>query len=88
MQEHGESTAEFSSPTELAPPDWLEKARAKLPGPGRYLACRTDGGEIEIFEIERGWTRIGRSVAADIPSTASTSTASSSTGEGSPTGTS
>jgi hypothetical protein len=66
MQEHAESTAEFPSPTEVAPPDWLEEARAKLSGPGRYLACRTDDGEIRVFEIERGWTRIGRSIAADI----------------------
>ncbi|HEX6229518.1 MAG TPA: FHA domain-containing protein [Solirubrobacterales bacterium] len=66
MQEHGEMTAEFAGPTEVAPPNWLSEARARLPGPGRYLACRTDDGEIRIFEIERGWTRIGRSVAADI----------------------
>ena len=37
-----------------------------LPGPGRYLACRDDDGEIEVFPIEQGWTRIGRSAAADI----------------------
>jgi hypothetical protein len=66
MQEHGESTAELPSPPELAPPDWLDQARAGLPGSGRYLACRGEDGEIEIFEVESGWTRIGRSVAADI----------------------
>jgi pSer/pThr/pTyr-binding forkhead associated (FHA) protein len=27
---------------------------------------RDEDGEIEVFAIERGWTRIGRSVAADV----------------------
>jgi len=66
MQEHGESTTEFSMPTELGPPDWLDEARARLPGPGRYLVSRAGDGEIRIFEVERGWTRIGRSVSADV----------------------
>ena len=49
------------------PPDWLREARAMLPGPGRYLACREEADdEIQVFPIEEGWTRIGRSVAADI----------------------
>ena len=57
-----------SSPSRprVSPPDWLEEARAQLPGPGRHLAHREDGDKIEVFAIERGWTRIGRSIAADI----------------------
>lgn len=69
MQEHGEKkTAEFAVPAELAPPSWLDEARAKLPRPGRYLAYRDKEADEEarIFAIERGWTRIGRSVAADV----------------------
>ena len=67
MQEHGETTAEFAVPAELAPPSWLSEARAKLSGPGRYLAyCDGEGGEIQVFPIECGWTRIGRSIAADV----------------------
>lgn len=69
MQEHGEkTTAEFAVSPELAPPSWMDGARAKLPGPGRYLAYLEDeaGEEVRIYPIERGWTRIGRSVAADI----------------------
>ena len=42
-----------------------EDARAALPEAGRYLVRRSDD-EIQIFRIEDGWTRIGRSVAADI----------------------
>jgi hypothetical protein len=66
MQEHGQNTAELHLPSTLSRPDWLGKARDLLPAPGRYLACRSDEGEIEVFPIEQGWTRIGRSANADI----------------------
>lgn len=66
MQEHGEQTAELDLPATGAPPDWLAEARALLPGPGRYLTWREDGGEIRVFALEEGWTRIGRSGAADV----------------------
>lgn len=65
MQDHGQ-TAELAIPTPASPPEWLDVARALLPSVGRYLACREEDGEICVFEIERGWTRIGRSAAADI----------------------
>lgn len=66
MQEHGLGTVEFDATEQPQAPDWLEEARSRLPGPGRYLVCRFDGGESICFPIERGWTRIGRSVAADV----------------------
>jgi hypothetical protein len=66
LQEHG-TTAEFPVPAELGEPDWLSEARSKLAGPGRYLVGRIgDEDEIQVFPIGQGWTRIGRSVAADI----------------------
>jgi FHA domain-containing protein/zinc ribbon family protein len=65
MQEHGQ-TVELAIPAAESPPDWLPMARAMLPGPGRFVACCDDGGEIRVFSIEQGWTRIGRSAAADI----------------------
>jgi FHA domain/Zinc-ribbon containing domain len=65
MQDHGQ-TSELSAPALLAPPKWLEKTRALLPDPGHYLAFQQDSGGIQVFPIERGWTRIGRSVTADI----------------------
>jgi len=65
MQEHGETTVEFVPTLEPASPDWLEEARAKLPASSRHLACE-DHDEIRLFPIERGWSRIGRSVAADV----------------------
>jgi pSer/pThr/pTyr-binding forkhead associated (FHA) protein len=66
MQEHGEATAEFSRAAERPAPAWIHEARATLPGPGRYLAYLEDEDTIRIFAIERGWTRIGRSAAADV----------------------
>ena len=41
-------------------------ARALLPGPVATRLCRRDDGEIQVFPIEQGWTRIGRSATADI----------------------
>jgi len=64
MQEHGATTAEFDAQIEVAPPSWLGELRAGLAPGARHLVCR-DGGEVIDFEIETGWTRIGRSVAAD-----------------------
>jgi hypothetical protein len=66
MQEHGGATAEFEVQTEVAPASWLEERRAGLATGSRHLVCRDDGGEVLDFEIEPGWTRIGRSVTADI----------------------
>ena len=65
MQEHGTTTVEFPAPTQTLPTGWLEEARATLPGAGRYLVGRGEDA-IQVFLVEEGWTRIGRSVAADI----------------------
>ncbi|HZU39582.1 MAG TPA: FHA domain-containing protein [Solirubrobacteraceae bacterium] len=45
---------------------WLEELRGGLSEPGQYLAYRTDGEDVVAFELQREWTRIGRSLAADI----------------------
>ena len=47
------------------PPAWLEEARSGLSGPGRYLAFEQDG-RVVVVPVSREWTRIGRSLAADI----------------------
>jgi FHA domain len=65
MQEHGETTVEFAPPPEPDSPDWLGDERAELPSGSRHLVCK-DRGEIRRFPIEPGWSRIGRSVAADV----------------------
>jgi hypothetical protein len=63
MQEHGQ-TDEIAIPAPASPPAWLPEARAMLPLPGRYVAY--NDGEIKLVPIPQGWTRIGRSAAADI----------------------
>lgn len=40
-------------------------ARERLPGPGRFLAF-DDQGELRIVALEKEWTRVGRSLAADV----------------------
>lgn len=66
MQEHAGTTAEFDAPTETAPTSWLEGMRADLDAGCRQLVCREEDDEVLVFEIESGWTRIGRSVSADV----------------------
>ena len=45
--------------------DWLERARAAAPGPGEFLAHDADG-ELRVLALTREWTRVGRSLAADL----------------------
>jgi hypothetical protein len=67
MQDHESSTtAEFAAPSPLGSPAGLAEARAQLPGPGKYLVCCEGEEEIQVFPLDRGWTRIGRSVTADV----------------------
>lgn len=65
MQEHGQ-TAEIALPADTSTAGWLAEARSTLQGAGCYIALRHEEGEIEVFRIKEGWTRIGRSAAADI----------------------
>jgi len=44
---------------------WLEDLRASLEEPGQYVAYRSDD-EVVAYPLQREWTRIGRSLAADI----------------------
>jgi predicted RNA-binding Zn-ribbon protein involved in translation (DUF1610 family) len=45
---------------------WLEEIRDGLDVPGQYLAYRSPRAEVVAFGLKREWTRIGRSLAADI----------------------
>jgi pSer/pThr/pTyr-binding forkhead associated (FHA) protein len=47
-------------------PTWVEEVRSGLADPGQYLAYRSTGDEVRVFPLAREWTRIGRSLAADI----------------------
>jgi pSer/pThr/pTyr-binding forkhead associated (FHA) protein len=46
-------------------PAWVEEARSRLDAPGKYLAYDEDGRKV-VVAISREWTRIGRSLAADV----------------------
>jgi pSer/pThr/pTyr-binding forkhead associated (FHA) protein len=54
---------------ELAPDledrSWLSELRSGLDAPGQYIAYQSDE-DVVAFALEREWTRIGRSLAADI----------------------
>ncbi len=65
-QDHGQATSEFHAPGSSPPPSWLQEEREKLPPWGSGLALQDDDGKIISFQIERGWTRIGRSPTADL----------------------
>jgi hypothetical protein len=43
----------------------LERARGQIDAPGDYL-CYEEGGEVRVLALSREWTRIGRSLAADV----------------------
>jgi hypothetical protein len=44
---------------------WLGELRAGLDEPGQYVAFRSDD-HVVAYALQREWTRIGRSLAADI----------------------
>ncbi|MGZ4174072.1 MAG: FHA domain-containing protein, partial [Solirubrobacteraceae bacterium] len=46
--------------------DWIEELSDGLDDPGQYLAYQSAEGDVVAFALQREWTRIGRSLAADI----------------------
>jgi predicted nucleic acid-binding Zn-ribbon protein len=58
---------ELREPTggDVEVPDWLSEAREAVDRQGDYLAYEVDG-RLRVIALEAGWTRIGRSLAADI----------------------
>lgn len=50
---------------DAAQPAWVAETRAGLTVPGKYLAF-DDAGEPQVVPVQREWTRIGRSLAADV----------------------
>jgi hypothetical protein len=65
-QDHGGTTTEMAPSEAAVSPSWLIDARQMQRTPGYFLAMKTDDGEINVFPIERGWTRLGRSPTADL----------------------
>jgi hypothetical protein len=59
---------ELREPThqqDVESPDWLDEAREALERAGDYLAWE-ENGRLRVTGLKGGWTRIGRSLAADI----------------------
>jgi predicted RNA-binding Zn-ribbon protein involved in translation (DUF1610 family) len=46
--------------------DWMAELRYGLDEPGQYIAYRSPDEDVVAFALQREWTRIGRSLAADI----------------------
>ncbi len=55
----------LSASPERHAPEWLAETKANLGGPGRYLAFEQDD-RVVVIAVSREWTRIGRSLAADV----------------------
>jgi pSer/pThr/pTyr-binding forkhead associated (FHA) protein len=54
-----------AQPTPPSRPDWIDEARGNLAAAGKYLAYEDSGRRI-VVPVSREWTRIGRSLAADV----------------------
>jgi pSer/pThr/pTyr-binding forkhead associated (FHA) protein len=52
--------------TEMPDHDWIAELREGIDIPGQYLAYKGSDGNVIAFSLDREWTRIGRSLAADI----------------------
>ena len=59
-------TSVVEMPAEVEDRAWLDEVRDGLSDPGQYLAYRTDDDDVVAYALRREWTRIGRSLAADI----------------------
>ena len=46
--------------------DWIAALRESVDEPGQYLGYRSSDQRTVMFTLQREWTRIGRSLAADI----------------------
>jgi hypothetical protein len=61
----GELEMREPSGQEVESPDWLAEARETIDRDGDYLAFEDDD-HVQVLALDGGWTRVGRSLAADI----------------------
>lgn len=47
-------------------PRWVADTRDGLVTEGAYLAFEAPGGGVKVVGLQEGWTRIGRSISADV----------------------
>ncbi len=52
-------------PAQQGAPEWVQEAKGGLTVPGKYLAYEESGRNV-VVPVQREWTRIGRSLAADV----------------------
>ena len=62
---HPRPDASLIEPVAAERGEHLRRARERIEQPGEYL-CYEDGGELRTVALTREWTRIGRSLAADV----------------------
>ena len=60
-----EDTSGLSGPSPELTPDWLDDVRASVSGRGPHLAWECEDS-VEIVPVSPGFTRVGRSMMADI----------------------
>jgi pSer/pThr/pTyr-binding forkhead associated (FHA) protein len=66
VQREGETREEvLFTPPAQGHEQRLAQARQELEEPGEYL-CYEEGGKLQVVPLTREWTRIGRSLAADV----------------------
>jgi pSer/pThr/pTyr-binding forkhead associated (FHA) protein len=65
LQGEGVPVEPESAPADESAPSWVAEARENLTVPGKYLAFE-DAGRQSVVPVQREWTRIGRSLAADV----------------------
>src|SRR5437588_8353382 len=53
-------------PMEIDDGAWIAEIRDELADPGQYLVYHTPEGDTVAYALRREWTRIGRSLAADV----------------------
>jgi predicted nucleic acid-binding Zn-ribbon protein len=59
------TVSEPVGPHHVDRPAWLAEARAEIDRDGDFLAY-DDGGSLRLVEVPAGWTRVGRSLSAEI----------------------
>lgn len=61
----GERRAVLAGERGAAEVDWLGRVREEIEPPGEYLAYEEDGATV-VVPLTQEWTRVGRSLAADV----------------------
>lgn len=60
------ATREVEAIEARSAPEAVRAVHEELAGSGPHLAWVAPGGEVQTFELDTGWTRIGRSGSADL----------------------